>query len=36
MGVIVIMIGAALSYSKHAKPKPLLPSGAVESGATPP
>jgi hypothetical protein len=30
MGVIVIMISAALSYSEHAKPKPLLPFGAVE------
>jgi len=36
IGVIFIVIGAALSYSEHAKPKPPSPSGAVESGATPP
>jgi drug/metabolite transporter (DMT)-like permease len=36
-GVVFIMIGAALiSYSEHAKPKPTLPSAALESGVTPP
>jgi len=34
-GVVCIMIGAALiSYSEHAKPKPLPPSAALEPGST--
>jgi len=36
-GVVFIVIGAALiSYSEHAKPKPLRPTAAREAGATPP
>jgi drug/metabolite transporter (DMT)-like permease len=36
-GVVFIMIGAALiSYSEHAKSKPLPPTSAVEPGTTPP
>jgi drug/metabolite transporter (DMT)-like permease len=36
-GVVFIMIGAALiSYSEHAKPKPLPPSSASQSEATSP
>jgi drug/metabolite transporter (DMT)-like permease len=35
-GVVFIMIGAGLiSYSEHAKPKPLPPSAALEPGTTP-
>ena len=35
-GVVFIMIGVALiSYSEHAKPKPL-PAAALEPGTTPP
>jgi uncharacterized membrane protein len=37
VGVVCIMIGAALiSYSEHAKPKPLPPSSTLASGTTPP
>ena len=36
-GVVFIMIGVALiSYSEHAKPKPLPHSSVLESGITPP